>query len=69
MSQTSKAPLEDQMQGTNLFTSAAPSQRGCPEGSPKEVPARFPEGQSFRGAQSAQDVGPCWPQSLLEWTF
>ena len=30
--QTSKAPLESHALGTSLFTSAASSQRGCPQG-------------------------------------
>jgi len=30
----SRAPPESQTQGTNLFTSAATNQTGCPKGSP-----------------------------------
>src|SRR6218665_127936 len=43
---TSKAALESQAPGTRLFTTAVPTQRGCPKDSPwpREVQVRLSEG-------------------------
>ena len=43
--QTSKAPLESQVQDAGVLTGAGLNQRGCLKGTPEEVQVRLPEGQ------------------------